>query len=230
MGKLFIGWKEVDITPEQPVCLCGQFHARISEGIKDPITATVLILESIKEKESSECVIMISCDLVAIPYEFKKVVVEEIKKILSDIDETKIIINATHTHTAPEPGGDIFRGRDRSDLSKCYGIDLPVMSPNDFIKFASEKIKEGVKIAWENRKEGGIAYGLGFAVVGHNRRISYYDGHSQMYGRTDVPDFSHVEGYEDHSINLMATYDKDKNLTGLVVNIACPSQVSENEF
>jgi len=51
-----------------------------------------------------------------------------------------------------------------------------------------------------------------------------------MYGKTDDPNFSHVEGYEDHSINLMTTYDKDKNLTGMIVNIACPSQVSEGEF
>ncbi|MCS7180984.1 MAG: hypothetical protein NZ891_06515 [bacterium] len=113
---------------------------------------------------------------------------------------------------------------------ECYGIELPVMSPYNFIKFASKKIGEGVKNAWRNKKEGGITYGLGFAVVGHNRRISYYNGHSQMYGKTDIPDFTHVEGYEDHSINLMATYGKDKNLIGFIVNIACPSQVSENEF
>lgn len=230
MGKLLIGWNEVDITPDKPVCLCGQFHARISEGVKDPITSTILVLESIEENKNSEYIIWISCDLVTIPSEFKESVVNEIKKFLPDADGKKIIINATHTHTAPEPGGDIFRGKERSNLAKCYGIDLPAISPYDFIKFASEKIGKGVKKAWEDKREGGVGYGLGFAVVGHNRRISYYDGHSQMYGKTDVQDFSHVEGYEDHSINLMATYDVEKNLTGMIVNIACPSQVSESEY
>jgi len=230
MGKLFIGWEEVNITPEKPVCICGQFHARVSEGIKDPIKSTILVLESIKEDENSEYVIMVSCDLVAIPSVFKDAVIEKVKKFLPDIKEENIIINATHTHTAPEPGGDLFRGKDRNSILQCYGIELPVTEPAYYINFASEKIAEGIKNAWKKKKEGGIGYGLGFAVVGHNRRISYYDGHSQMYGKTDDPNFSHVEGYEDHSINLAATYDKDKNLTGLIVNIACPSQVSEGEF
>ena len=33
------------------------------------------------------------------------------------------------------------------------------------------------------------------------------NGHSRMYGQTDHPDFSHVEGYEDHSVNLLYTWD-----------------------
>jgi len=228
MGKLLIGWEKVDITPEEPVCLCGQFHARVSEGIRDQITSTILVFESVNNK-NSEYVIMVSCDLVVIPSVFKNAVIEKVKKFLPDVEE-KIIINATHTHTAPEPGGDLFRGVERNSIVECYGIELPVMEPVEYINFASEKIAKGIKKAWEKKEEGGIGYGLGFAVVGHNRRISYYDGHSQMYGKTDDTNFSHVEGYEDHSINLMATYDKDKNLTGLIVNIACPSQVSESEF
>ncbi|MGB9677687.1 MAG: hypothetical protein ACPLZ9_03625, partial [Candidatus Ratteibacteria bacterium] len=227
MGKLLIGWEEVNITPEKPVCLCGQFHARISEGIKDPITTTILVLKDIG---SEEYIIWISCDLVVIPFEFKERIIKEIRKILPDIDDKRIIINATHTHTAPEPGGDVFRGTSGKKLKDIYGIELPAMEIEEFIKFASERISYGVKNALEKKKEGGISYGISFAVVGRNRRVSYYDGHSEMYGKTDNPDFSHIEGYEDHSINLMATYDKDKNLTGLIVNVACPSQVSENEF
>jgi len=230
MGKFLIGWEEVNITPEKEVCLCGQFHARVSEGIKDPIKSTILVFESLKDRGNSEYIIMVSCDLVAIPSQFKNTLIEKVKKILPEIKEEKIIMNATHTHTAPEPGGDIIRGIERDSIIESYGIELPVMKPVEYINFATERIAEGIKNAWEKRTEGGISYGLGFAVVGHNRRISYYDGTSKMYGKTDDPNFSHVEGYEDHSINLMATYDKDKNLTGLIVNIACPSQVSESEF
>jgi len=84
--------------------------------------------------------------------------------------------------------------------------------------------------AWEKRSPGGISYGLGFAVVGNNRRASYYDGSSVMYGKTNTENFSHIEGYEDHSINLLTTTDKMGNLTGMIVNIACPSQVDEHLF
>ncbi|MCM8767800.1 MAG: hypothetical protein NC921_03330, partial [Candidatus Omnitrophica bacterium] len=218
-------WEQVNITPDKPVCLCGQFHARVSEGVKDPITSTILIID--KDKDY---VIWISCDLVAIPFEFKKSIVEQAKKILPNIDETKIIINATHTHTAPEPGGDVIRGTEAKSIREIYGIDLPVMEIKEYIEFAAEKIAVGIKNAWKNKKESGIGYGIGFAVVGRNRRVSYYDGHSQMYGKTDDLDFSHIEGYEDHSLNIMATFDREEKLTGFVVNLACPSQVSESEF
>jgi hypothetical protein len=51
-----------------------------------------------------------------------------------------------------------------------------------------------------------------------------------MYGDTDTPAFSHIEGYEDHSVNLLITRDDDGDLTGLVVNVPCPSQVDEHLF
>ena len=47
-----------------------------------------------------------------------------------------------------------------------------------------------------------------------------------MYGKTDRREFSHVEGYEDHAVNLLYTWDADGKLTGVVVNLACPSQAA----
>jgi hypothetical protein len=67
-------------------------------------------------------------------------------------------------------------------------------------------------------------------VVGHNRRISYYNGETRMYGQTDDPEFSHIEGGEDHTLNLLGTWDLEGKLTGLVINIACPSQTSEHNY
>lgn len=51
-----------------------------------------------------------------------------------------------------------------------------------------------------------------------------------MFGPTDISEFSHVEGYEDHSLNVLATYDTDNMLTGLILNLACPSQVNEGSW
>ena len=45
-GGLRVGWASVDITPDEPVVLRGQFHARVSEGVMDPVTATTLAIES----------------------------------------------------------------------------------------------------------------------------------------------------------------------------------------
>ena len=57
-----VGWAQADITPDQPVAVVGQFHVRISEKVLDPITATVMAIESGEEQ-----VVFVSCDLVGIP-------------------------------------------------------------------------------------------------------------------------------------------------------------------
>ena len=57
---LYIGWASADITPDHPVLLRGQFHARISEGVMDPLTVTALAIES-GRRRPSEKAILISC-------------------------------------------------------------------------------------------------------------------------------------------------------------------------
>src|SRR5690606_22300935 len=92
------------------------------------------------------------------------------------------------------------------------------------------KVADAVAEAWENRKPGGISYGLSHAVVGRNRLQAQLTGESIMYGNTNQPEFSHIEGFEDHSVNLIYTWDPDERLTGIVMNVAYPSQVTEQEY
>ena len=100
------------------------------------------------------------------------------------------------------------------------------MSPLDYSEFASDRIAKAVEEAWKSRKPGGVSFGLAHAVVGHNRLTAYTDGTSRMYGEPDQPDFSHVEGYEDHSVNLLCTWSVDRELTGVLINVAISSQAS----
>ncbi len=152
-----------------------------------------------------------------------------------EIDPNKIIIHGTHTHAAAERRQDPALVKKFAELGidvplewSWWGMDLGVKpSPADYAKFASGRIADAIEQAWKARKPGGVSFGLGHAVVGHNRLTAYDNGRSQMYGATDRPDFSHVEGYEDHSVGLLFTYDASHRLTGVVVNLACPAQVSE---
>ena len=43
---LLVGWAQADITPEKPVLVAGQFAARLSEEILDPLQTTALALQS----------------------------------------------------------------------------------------------------------------------------------------------------------------------------------------
>jgi hypothetical protein len=50
-----------------------------------------------------------------------------------------------------------------------------------------------------------------------------------MYGNTNREDFDCIEGYEDHSVDMLFFWDQEQKPTGIVINIACPSQVTEGE-
>jgi hypothetical protein len=229
-GDFNIGWASADITPDEPVLLHGQRHARISEGVMDPVTATALAMES-GAGPSSEKVIMISCDLAVIMDKNRdgsdNNLLEKVRKLVTgsipELSPEQVILNATHTHSAPQCGSE-------TGSKSYYGIELEAMSPAACQDFISERIAKAAEKAWKSRKPGGISYGLGHAVTGHNRLQADFAGRSRKRGNTNRPEFSHIEGYEDHSVNLLYTWDEKMNLTGVVINIATPAQVSGNIF
>lgn len=220
--QLRLGWAQVDFTPAKPVQVAGQFYARISEKVNDPVTATALALEA-----DGVQTVLVGCDLATIPNELRDGVRERVEVLASDLNPAMILMNATHTHTGPE----IRLPDPEAGNSAGYpGVDLPVMSVEDCLNEVAERIAGAVAEAWKARAPGSVAFGQGWAVVGRNRRCVYTSGESVMYGETNRSDISHIDGYEDHSLNLLAIWDGNEKLSGLVVNVPSPSQVSEQEF
>jgi hypothetical protein len=50
-----------------------------------------------------------------------------------------------------------------------------------------------------------------------------------MYGDTSDPGFSHIEGTSDHSVDVMFLWRGAGEVSGLVINVYCPSQEVEGE-
>ena len=221
--KLYVGWSTKSITPDKPDALAGQFHTRISREMMDPVTCTALAIETRDGNQSVETAIMVSCDLVVIRGGLQEEVTGLLKKKLSGFDTNKLVLNATHTHTGPV----LNAGR--------YDIPDDAIQPEEYVKFAAEQISDAATEAWNSRKPGGMSWGLGQAVVGHNRRTVYFEpvpsgfgtGTAVMYGKTDREDFSHIEGYEDHGVEMLFFWDEQKKLTGMILNISCPTQETE---
>ncbi len=229
--EILIGWATRDLTPERPALLRGQFHARVSEGVMDPITVTALAIESLRDGRPEGHAVMVSCDMVTIPDGLRDGVRSRLARLAPELDPLSVCIHATHTHTGP--GANPATAEAMGCLPEETGLaaaELGAMELSENLAFAVERIAEAAAAAWRARAPGGIGFGLGHAVVGHNRRVSYYAGETRMYGKTDDPDFSHIEGGADHSVNLLCTWDRNRKLTGMVVNLACPSQVSEQLF
>ncbi len=222
--QLLIGWAETEITPSENVLIAGQFHARVSEGVNDPITSTALAIQG-----RGGVLVIVSCDLVSISDGLRDAVRGRLAQMdgLDGLDPMEVILHGTHTHTGPETRVPRVGAGHPFDY---VGIELPVIPVKEYVNFAAGRIAGAVSDAWSSRSPGGFAFGQGYAVVGRNRRWVDREGGSTMYGDTNTPGFSHIEGYEDHSVNVFATYAGGGSLSGLVVNVPCPAQVSEVEF
>jgi hypothetical protein len=221
-NKIKLGWAARDITPRCPVALRGQFNLRIATRVQDPLTLTALALES-----AGEQAVMVSLDHVGVDDNILNRVRPALAARVPGLDPRKVILCGTHTHTGPFSGLDQGLQADPDHLDAILARYPGYMGMEEYGAFISDAIVEAVCEAWGKRAEGSVGWGYSYAVVGENRRERYFDNRAVMYGRTDVPDFSHIEGHVDHGVQMLFTYDDARALTGMVVNVACPSQVSE---
>lgn len=208
-----IGWSSCDITPERPVLLSGQFHARISTGVRDPITATAL---AIGEPDCDRQAVLVSCDLLWFPDHVYEALKRRLASSAPGLNPDHVIVCGTHTHTAPELFDDVYPEPPAG-----------TMTPAEYREFMVGRLAETVAEAWRKRGPGAASWALGHAVVGLNRRPCYADGSAVMYGQVDRPDFIGFEGGCDHGVDLLFTWTPAGRLTGVVVNLACPSQETE---
>lgn len=242
MSKIKIGWAEVDITPKKgtKISLAGQFFERITDEVESPITVTAFALES-----GNEQLIMVSCDLVAIGENLNKMVKENVKDKIN-VSSDKIIISAIHTHTSYLYNRTGVLSKKLKDKKAYTALEylktvLPedmaykplvsneeCMSADDALNMLVEKISEAIIWAWNNRKPAYYQNAFGRAVVGMNRRVCYDDGSAKMWGDTNHANFEALEAGNDSGIELIYTYDENKNLSGVIANIACPAQVVEH--
>jgi hypothetical protein len=217
-AELHVGGSTVSITPDRPVALAGQMHTRIAKKVETPVTATALALESRDGERVRDQAVLISCDLVSIETAVLDRVRQKVKERIAGFDVAKLVLSATHTHTAP-----VMREGD---------YEIPqgdVMQPAEYAEFLSTRVADAAVKAWESRKPGRVGWGLGHAVVAQNRRSIYGDGRAQMYGPTDRPDFRGIEGSEDQGVEVLFFWNREGKLFATAINVACPSQEVEGD-
>ncbi|HPS52435.1 MAG TPA: hypothetical protein PLK08_02685 [Phycisphaerae bacterium] len=215
MKNIFkIGWSEVDITPCGEVELFGQYYRRLSRGVHSRIGATAMAIDG----GNGQCTLMISIDVVNFSGKFFDEFRENLKNKLPELDTSKLIMNAIHTHSAPQV-----------DSGKCWWekSDSRMLSYHDFV---IRQLCEAAAIAWNTRQPAGIASTFDFATVGHCRRAVYSNKTAEMYGDTSRADFIGMEGGEDSTIELLFAFDGNSKPTGVIVNVACPSQIMEATY
>ena len=228
---LKIGWGRRSLNPGKPVAITGQFYLRVSLGEYNPVVAEALAIEN-----GNDAAIFVSADMVALRGGILDMVRAKLRAQAPEIPADKLIMNATHTHAGPS-----FSNAAPAAPGLTY-------MPTDEIKdFLSTQIADAVIDAWKSRAPGSVAFGYGFATVGHSRRTVYLkdistpeerklnaggfvNGLGRMYGNTADDNFSHYEAGTDAFANYMFTFDGSGKLTGAVVNVPCPAQTNEHAW
>jgi hypothetical protein len=232
-GKLSYGWATESIVPSRPVAIGGQYGTRISSQVNDPITVTALALETSDSAGVVDQCVWVSCDLCGVRKRTVTNVRSLVAESIKDLDTSKIIISATHTHTAPA-----LTDAKETDLhpyefmgSWAYRIpaeQADVMPPLEYLDFLERQIALAVIRAWQAKQPGDASSALGHASIARNRRAVYFDGKTRMYGDASDPNFSHLEGTSDDSIDLLCLWRGDE-IVGMAITVYCPSQEVEGE-
>ena len=229
---LKIGWASADVSTNEPVTIVGQAYERISKGSMDPTTVTALYLE-----DGGDCVMFVSGDFTNFEGTFLQELQAAVAQKLPAFDTNKIILNATHTHTAPRYN--LKRGYDKAPRDRVH-----IYPAEKYRAFLLERMTETLVKAYEAAAPGAVSYGYSSASVGFSRRATYFvdrgvnnkkgntfavNGHATMYGKTNDPEFCGFEGSTDTYVYLLFTFDEGGKLTGALVNVPCPSQCTEHE-
>lgn len=209
--KLWIGTATADITPDLPVVMAS---LNVAKTIESRCLAGVLALESREGDKVVDQAIMVSCDLCILPG-VQDGFRQHMAGRLPGFDINKLFLAATHTHTSMMVSKSPYDAQDYGDA----------MQPKDYLPFLYERMAAAVVKAWESRSEGAVAWGVGHAVVGHSRRVIFADGGGEMCLYESGPNFLHVDGYEDHSVDILCFYDEDKKLKATAITLSCPAQI-----
>lgn len=222
-SEIYLGASTADISPKLPVALMGQFHMRIAEKADTPLYAGVLVIESRIGNASLDTAVFVSCDLVYISAQLRDELRAEVLRRIPGFSTNKIIVSATHTHTAP------VLEDNPEESSFLYPIpEEGVTKVKDYRAIFVNNVADAIVDAWNNRSPGSMTWGLNRAAVGYNRRAVYKDGTTVMYGKTDMPEFQNLEGYEDHDINSLFFWDNKDELIAMSIDVACPAQENEH--
>lgn len=228
MNEIKIGWAQADLTSGRPLLMSGQMYHRVSESVRDPITATALALDNGEAQA-----VFVSLDMTEPPVHIEDLLRQKLGG-LDGLSFDSVSINVTHTHNSSDFFGDFLR----EDNELVFGADVLPEAPlpenalvgEEAREYLSGKVADVIARAWNGRAPGGISAAHDYAAVGFSRRAVFRRGEGSetiMYGDCSREDFLGFEPGGDNAADMLYTWDMTGRLTGVAIDVACPSQVFE---
>lgn len=92
-AQLLAGAAKVDITPKEPAYLAGYGINRLSEAVKEPLSARALVIKS-----GEKTLTVVGVDSLGVPGLIQK----DIRGMVKSVPADSVMIAATHDHSAPD--------------------------------------------------------------------------------------------------------------------------------
>ena len=183
------------INPKVGDDLCGQLERRICDRIRDDLEANLLYLADGRTQ-----ILLISLDLLFVETADVRATGAAIEA-RTGIPARNVLLCCTHTHAGPNT------------------VPLLHDAPKNvaYVARLKDALLDGAAEAVAAARPASVGWGLGAAHVGFNRRLCFADGSHTMYGDTQRPDFTGLEGPDDPSHAALFVRDA---ATGDLVAIA----------
>ncbi|MBW3601065.1 MAG: neutral/alkaline non-lysosomal ceramidase N-terminal domain-containing protein, partial [Planctomycetes bacterium] len=199
-STLPVGAAEVDITPEHPIRLSGYGNrATESEGVAQRIWAKALAI-------GEEPAVIITVENCGVPASMVRVVAARLKQ-KAGVPRERLVITATHTHSAPfVEGGIPFMFAQAPTPDQQERIER-------YTRRLTDQLVEVALAAIKNRRPGRLYWTQGRVDFAVNRRV-VTDTRYQGFGEQP-------QGPVDHSLPVLVAKDLDDKPIAILANYAC---------
>ncbi len=191
-----VGVAEVDTTPPLGFPVAGYYHERLAKGIIDPLKAKAIVF--LGEKERAAIVV---CDLTGVATDLAR----EVRRRASEktgIPAANIVVSATHSHTSPDYGRDLYEhlAENNGSGTERYSAKL--------IAGAVEAIENAHAAAVPVEITAGTAQQI--APISFNRRFVMKDGSVRTWMSLENKDVVKAAGPIDPDVGLLLFRAKEK--------------------
>ncbi|MBB76363.1 MAG: hypothetical protein CMJ75_17800 [Planctomycetaceae bacterium] len=198
---LAVGAAKQDITPTHPVLLAG-YGGRPGEhqGVDQPLWARAL---AIGEREP---IVLVAVDNCAVPGHVVRRVAEQTRRRYG-VGGAHFVVCSTHTHNAPQIQGYapiVWQG---------HTSPAQVARMERYTQRLEKILLQVAGTALANREDARLAWGLGQARFGGNRRTLVNGTWSGFGFQRDGP--------VDHSVPVMTAHNRGGKVIAIWVNYAC---------
>ncbi|MGE3315255.1 MAG: hypothetical protein AB7O26_09075 [Planctomycetaceae bacterium] len=204
--ELRVGVATTEITPGKNYPVSGYYVERLSTGTKDPLQAKAIVF-----RQGDQSAAFVICDLIAIASDLSAEVRKRVEQ-QAGIPGGNVIVAATHTHTGPDYGRELF--------SVVTGRPLPEnwKGREPYVPKLIEAIAAAVTLASESARPVQLSAGLATqqSPVAFHRRYLMRNGEYRTWIGLKDPNVLRTAGPIDPEIGLLLIRDSERKTSAVL--------------